>query len=96
MVDAVLPCVDGGRFAVKTIAGRPFNIHRCEMADVHAALTRSRALSAAERTAMAGQGRATVRERYSYEAVWPRIEERLTALCGKAGAEVASAARAAA
>ena len=79
-----------------TIAGRPFDIHRCEMADVHAGLTRSQALSAAERAAMAAKSRATVRDHYSYEAVWPRIEERLAALCGKTDAEVARAARAAA
>ena len=87
-----------------TIAGRPFEIHRCDTADVHAALRASWALSGAERAAMAASGRATVRDRYSYEAVWPRIEERLTALCDKAsgkaadrvGTEVASAARAAA
>ena len=79
-----------------TIAGRPFAIHRCEMADVHAALTRSQARSAAARTTMASACRATVREGYSYEAVWPRIEERLAALCDKAGAEVSSGDRAAA
>ncbi len=63
-----------------TVAGRPFDIHRCEVSDVHEALTRSHALDAATREAMAQCGQATVRERYSHEAIWPRIEARLAGL----------------
>ncbi|MBN9430038.1 MAG: alpha-1,4-glucan--maltose-1-phosphate maltosyltransferase [Burkholderiales bacterium] len=35
MIDAVLPCVDGGRFAVKAIAGEAFEVHAHAFADGH-------------------------------------------------------------
>ncbi len=63
-----------------TIAGRPFDIHRCEMSDVHEALERSVALDASALETMAQNCRQTVRERYSHEAIWPHIESRLAAL----------------
>lgn len=35
MIDAVLPCIDGGRFAVKAIAGEPFEVRAHAFADGH-------------------------------------------------------------
>lgn len=59
------------------IAGKPFEIDRSGHGDVCDALERSAALSQAQRRKMAERCVAAVRERYSYDAVWPLMLARL-------------------
>ncbi|HEV2169727.1 MAG TPA: glycosyltransferase [Candidatus Binatus sp.] len=57
--------------------GKPFHINRCGFVDVCDALERSARLSERTRRRISARAIEAVRERYSYEAVWPLLEARL-------------------
>jgi glycosyltransferase involved in cell wall biosynthesis len=61
-------------------ADKPFRINRCEFQDVHEALMRSARLAETDRSSISWRCADTVRERYSYEAVWPLVQSRLRKL----------------
>lgn len=58
-------------------AGKRFHINRCGVADIREALERSTQLPAALRQRISARAIEAVRERYSYEAVWPLLRSRL-------------------
>jgi glycosyltransferase involved in cell wall biosynthesis len=61
-------------------ADKPFRINRCEFSDVYEALMRSARLAEADRSSISYRSADTVRERYSYEAVWALVQSRLQSL----------------
>ena len=68
------------------IAGKPFEINRSRHVDIYDALERSAALSPAQRRRMSELCVAAVRERYSYDAVWPLMLARLRQIGDRAAA----------